>query len=191
MNYIESGPNGIRKRGRKTVVVAETARVLIREFESIDTPALSKILGDPCVMEFSSKGALTEADTAGFIEWCRRSYQERGYGLWALIEKKSGVLIGFCGLSHATVDGVDEVEIAYRLAHDQWGKGLASEVANVVLEHGFSICNIEQIVGIVSPRHQASIRVLEKIGFQSFSETRYSGWDVRVYRLRRNGPVST
>lgn len=168
------------------MVVVETARVKIREFESIDTQALSTILGDPCVMEFSSKGPQTEADTVRFIEWCRGSYQEHGYGQWVLIEKKSGVIIGFCGLSRATVDGDDEVEIAYRLAHDQWGMGLASEATNVVLGHGFTICNIESIVGIVSPRHQASIRVLEKIGFQSFSETRYSGWDVRVYRLSKH-----
>jgi len=167
------------------VVVAQTARVLIRELENSDTPALSKILGDPSVMEFSSKGALTEADTVRFIEWCSGSYQENGYGQWALIEKKSGALMGFCGLSHATVDGIDEVEIAYRLAHDQWGKGLASEAAHIVLEHGFSICNIESIVGIVSPHHGASIRVLEKIGFQSFSQTRYNGLDVRVYRLAK------
>lgn len=167
----------------KAVVVVETARLLIREFESVDTPALSKILGDSAVMEFSSKGALTEADTVRFIEWCSGSYQEHGYGQWALIEKKSEVLIGFCGLSRATVDGVDEVEVAYRLAQDQWGNGFASEAANIVLDHGFSACNIKSIVGIVSPRHEASIRVLEKSGFQSFSETLYSGWDVRVYRL--------
>lgn len=168
------------------MVVAETARVHIREFGSSDTPALSRILGDPSVMAFSSKGPLTEADTLRFIEWCSGSYQEHGYGQWALIEKKSGALIGFCGLSHATVDGVDEVEIAYRLAQNKWGEGLASEAANEVLDHGFSICNIRSIVGIVSPRHEASIRVLEKIGFQSFSETRYSGWDVRVYRLSKH-----
>ncbi len=168
------------------MVVAETERALIRELENSDTPALSKILGDPSVMEFSSKGALTEADTARFIEWCSRSYQEHGYGQWALIENKSGSLIGFCGFSNTTVDGVEEVEIAYRLAQVQWGMGLASEAAKLVLEHGFSNCNIEPIVGIVSPRHEASIRVLEKIGFQSFSETRYGGWDVRVYRLSKH-----
>lgn len=168
------------------MVVAETSRVQLREFESSDTLALSKILGDPSVMEFSRKGPLTEADTLRFIEWCNGSYQEHGYGQWALIEKKSGALIGFCGLSHATVDGVDEVEIAYRLAQNKWGNGLASEAANKVLDHGFSIRNIKSIVGIVSPRHEASIRVLEKIGFRSFSETRYSGWNVRVYRLSKH-----
>lgn len=168
------------------MMIAETARVQIRELATSDAPALSKILADPSVMAFSSKGALTEADTLRFIEWCIRSYQEHGYGQWALIEKQSGVLIGCCGLSHATVDGVDEVEIGYRLAQNQWGKGLASEAASKVLDHGFAICNIKSIVGIVSPRHEASIRVLEKVGFQSFSETRYSGWDVRVYRLNKH-----
>lgn len=166
----------------KAVVVAETARLLLRALERADAPVLRKILGDPAVMEFSSKGAMTEADTVRFIEWCTGSYQEHGYGQWALIEKRSEVLIGFCGLSHATVDGVDEVEVAYRLARNQWGNGFASEAAITVLDHGFSICNLKSIVGIVSPRHGASIRVLEKSGFQSFSETLYSGWDVRVYR---------
>lgn len=174
-----------RHNRRLEGVVAETERVLLREFDSADAPALSTILGDPSVMEFSIRGPLTEADTIRFIEWCRGSYREHGYGQWALIDKKSGALIGFSGLSHATVDGVDEVEIAYRLARDQWGKGLASESANAVLEHGFSICKIEQIVAIVSPRHRASMRVLAKVGFRSFSETRYGGWDVRVYRLSR------
>lgn len=167
-------------------MIAETGRLLIREFELSDTSALSKILGDSSVMEFSRNGALTEADTVSFIEWCTGSYQGHGYGQWALIDKKSQCLIGCCGLSHVTVDGVDEVEIAYRLAHDQWGKGLASEAASIVLEYGFSICTLELIVGIVSPHHEASIRVLEKIGFQSFAETRYSGWEVRVYRLSKH-----
>ncbi|HHE31347.1 MAG TPA: N-acetyltransferase [Chlorobaculum parvum] len=165
------------------MLIAETERLLIREFESSDKPALSKILGDPEVMEFSSKGALTEADTARFVESCRHSYQKFGYGQWALIEKKSEKLIGFCGLSHATVNGVEEVEVAYRLAKERWENGLSTEAAQKVLEHGFSVCHIKSVVGIVSPRHKASMRVLEKCGFQSFSETHYCGWEARVYRM--------
>lgn len=169
-----------------TVVVTETERMKIREFDSHDVQALYKILSDPDVMEFSSKGPLNEADTKGFIEWCIKSYQKYGYGQWAVIEKESGTLIGCCGLSHATVDEVDEVEIGYRLNTEHWGKGLATEAAGGVLAHGFDALMIECIVGIVAPRHSSSIRVLKKIGFLDFSETRYCGWDVRVYRLSRN-----
>ena len=168
------------------MVVTETERMIIREFDSPDVQALSKILADPEVMEFSSKGPLSKADTMGFVEWCIKSYKEYGYGQWAVIEKKSGMLIGCCGLSHAAVDGVDEVEIGYRLDKEHWGKGLASEAAGGVLAHGFHALMIESIVGIVAPRHRTSIRVLKKIGFRDFSETSYCGWDVRVYRLSRN-----
>ena len=89
------------------------------------------------------------------------------------------------------MDGANEIEIGYRLARDRWGNGLATEVAERVVDHGFANCNIDSIVGIVSPRHAASIRVLEKLGFHSFIETRYNGWDVRVYRLNRPGTEKT
>ena len=177
--------NVIRIESETTVRVTETERIEIREIENGDIQALSGILADPDVMEYSSKGPLTEVETSDFVEWCVKSYEENGYGQWAVIEKKSGRLIGCCGLSRTTVDGCDEIEIGYRLAKDQWGKGLASEAAYVVLAHGFQGFNIESIVGIVSPHHSASIRVLEKLGFRVFSETRYSDWDVRVYRMSK------
>ena len=168
------------------MVVTETERMKIREFDTPDVQDLNKILSDPDVMEFSSQGPLSEAGTTGFIEWCIKSYKKYGYGQWAVIEKESGKLIGFCGLSHVAVDEVDEVEIGYRLDKEHWGQGLASEAAGGVLAHGFDTLTIESIVGIVAPRHRSSIRVLNKIGFRDFSEARYCGWDVRVYRLSRN-----
>lgn len=173
----------IRKTSDMTVVVIETERAQIREFKRGDIHDLSKILSDPDVMEFSSKGPLTEADTLNFINGCINSYQENGYGQWAVIGKESGRLIGYCGLSQAIVDHSAEVEIGYRLSREHWGMGLASEAVSGVLAHGFKRCNIESIVGIVSPRHSASIRVLEKVGFRNFFEARYCGWDVRIYRL--------
>lgn len=165
--------------------VMQTARTRIREFQLSDIPGLARILGDPSVMEFSSKGPLTEEDTLQFIAWCIDSYRQHGHGPWALTEKQSGALIGFCGLSLENVDGVEEIEIGYRLAKDQWGKGLATEAATRVIEYGFSDLNINSIIGIVSPRHTASLRVLAKLGFHSFYETRFSGWDVRIYRQNR------
>ncbi|WP_409526050.1 GNAT family N-acetyltransferase [Nitrincola sp. MINF-07-Sa-05] len=164
-------------------MVTETARVQVREFTVSDAATLSEILSDPLVMKFSSKGPLSERETLEFIEWCISSYQEHGFGQWAVIEKKSGALIGCCGLSQTAIDGVEEVEIGYRLLQNRWGLGFATEVASEVLDYGFDSCNIKSIVGIVSPRHTASIQVLEKIGFRSFFETLYSGWDVRVYRI--------
>ncbi len=163
--------------------VTATNRLEIRAFESSDVKALIPILADPDVMEYSSKGPLSEVQTAAFVDWCIRSYDEFGYGQWAVIEKSSGRLVGYCGLSRTTVDGCDEVEIGYRLAKDRWGMGLATEAARAVLDFGFESCNLESVVAIVAPDHTASIHILEKLGFSNFTETHYAGWDVRLYRI--------
>lgn len=163
-----------------------TNRLEIRKFESSDVKTLMPILSDPDVMEYSSKGPLSEAQTAEFIDWCTHSYDELGYGQWAVIEKPSGRLIGYCGLSRTTVDGCDEVEIGYRLAKDRWGIGLATEAAREALGYGFEACNLKSVVAIVAQNHAASIHILEKLGFSNFIETRYAGWDVRLYRLTRS-----
>ena len=68
--------------------VMETPRTLIREFEKSDERDLARILSDPHVMEFSSKGPLTGEATRQFIAWCIDSYREQGYGQWALMEKR-------------------------------------------------------------------------------------------------------
>jgi len=165
------------------VHVTETNRLEIRTFESSDVKALMPILADPDVMEYSSKGPLSKAQTAAFVDGCIRSYDEFGYGQWAVIEKPSGRLIGYCGLSRTTIDGCDEVEIGYRLAKDRWGMGLATEAARAALDYGFAVCNLESVVAIVAPDHTASVHILEKLGFSSLTETHYAGWDVRLYRI--------
>lgn len=137
-------------------------------------------------MKFSRAGPLDEAGVRRFVEWCLESYQTHGYGQWALICRDTGRLIGFAGLSQTTVEQSEEVELAYRLLPDRWGQGMAAEAASAILNLGFSRWRIESIVGIVADRHPASIRVLEKIGFDSYVAKRHHGWDVRLYRLDSN-----
>lgn len=171
------------------MVIAETPRLLLREFSSEDVGALAEILGDPKVMEFSTNGPCTEDDTRQFIDWCLDSYRDHGFGQWAVVDRLSGAIIGFCGLSHVELDGAQEIEIGYRLAPGVWGQGLASEAAEAALEYGFSHCHIDSITAIIATRHVASARVAEKVGFSIDTHTKYRGWDVCIYRKRRT--VST
>jgi [ribosomal protein S5]-alanine N-acetyltransferase len=65
--------------------------------------------------------------TQAWVERNIQRYARHGFGLWALILKESGKLIGDCGLVVQEVDGVEEVEIGYHIRRDLWGKGLATE----------------------------------------------------------------
>ncbi|MDL0431750.1 GNAT family N-acetyltransferase [Marinobacter sp. TBZ242] len=167
------------------MIIAEAPRLLLREFSSDDVGPLAEILGDPRVMEFSTNGPCTEDDTRQFIDWCQGSYRDHGFGQWAVVERLSRAVIGFCGLSHVELDGAQEIEIGYRLAPSVWGQGLASEAAEAALEYGFSHCHIDSIIAIIATRHVVSACVAEKVGFKIDTHTKYRGWNVRIYRKHR------
>src|SRR5690348_4316658 len=99
------------------MLVAETERLLLRHFHVVDDEAMEQVFGDAEVMRY---GHGTQD-----IEWVRKwlrgcledYYSKWGFGLWAVVEKKSLAVMGFCGLSRfADVGGQPETEIGYRLA---------------------------------------------------------------------------
>ena len=120
----------------KPIPSLHTDRLMLRELTPDDTPALARILGDAQVMRHSVRGVLSEQATGEFIDWCCQSYRQRGFGPWAVVDKSSSTLAGFCGLNAERVDDADEIEIGYRLAPGFWGKGLGTEAARSALSHG-------------------------------------------------------
>ena len=164
------------------MIVGEPDRLLIRSLAAADASDLVHALSDPEVMRFSIGGVHTLDDTSRFIERSICSYEENGFGSWALVEKASSRLIGFCGLALQTVEERQETEIGYRLARQFWGQGFASEAASAVLVYGFGQLKLESVIAIVQPENVASVRVVEKIGFSCFKECRYHDRDVRIYR---------
>lgn len=163
----------------------ETERLIIREFRSADWRPLLAVLGDPAVMEYSVNGPMGESAVREFVASCRASYRECGHGQWAVVERGSLRLLGFCGISPVELDGAREVELAYRLASDCWGQGLASEAGAAVLAAGFSRRPLDSVVAIIARTHVASQKVAGKLGFAVDYCTTYRGWDVAVYRRWR------
>ena len=164
------------------MTICETSRLSIRELTTDDVPELASILGDPTVMRYSIRGVFSEEDTRQFVEWCINLYEKNGYGPWALVEKASTELVGFCGLSPELINGVEEIHVGYRLTPQFWGQGFATEAASEVLAHGFEVGCIDSVVAIIEPEHIASLRVAEKAGFASFICARFHDRDVRIYR---------
>ncbi|MEE5113720.1 GNAT family N-acetyltransferase [Pseudomonas alliivorans] len=160
-----------------------TDRLVLRDFEVADVPALAGILGDPHVMRYSVRGVLSEQATGEFVRNCMHAYRVDGFGPQAVIEVETNRLIGFCGLNAEQVDQVMEVEIGYRLAPSYWGRGLASEAALATLRHGFQTLQLTSVIAIVQPENIASVRVLHKAGFRDYIHSQYHRLGVRIYRL--------
>ncbi len=162
-----------------------TGRLTVRALRPRDRPRLLEILSDARVMEFSLNGPMDAPGVARFIEQCRESYRANGFGLWGLEERATGRLVGFAGLSRVELDGRAEVELGYRLAHDCWGRGLATEAGRAVLDAAFSHWRLASVVAIIARRHTASMNVADKLGLIFDHATTYGGWDVAIYRRTR------
>ena len=90
-----------------------------------------------------------------------------GYGLLHASRNDDGSFVGGCGLYPLLESDTADIEVAYRLPHGCWGHGYATEMASVVLEHGFAALELARIVGVTHPENLASQRVLRKIGMRA------------------------
>lgn len=169
----------------KRAVLFETSRLIVRELSEQDLSELTSMLADPAVMEYSVRGVCDEHATRQFYDWCRSSYEAHGFGPWALQEKASGQLVGFCGVSPELVEGQQEINLGYRLARQFWHQGLATEAVMGVLNYALFEMALESVVVIIRPEHQASLRVAEKAGFSDYRLVEFHDRPVRLYRVQR------
>ena len=84
--------------------------------------------------------------------------------MFALVERETGAVVGFCGLVHFA--GRAEPEIKYALLRAVWGRGLATEAARALLGYGAAAHGLQMIIATVDPDNHASQRVLAKAGMQ-------------------------
>ena len=78
--------------------------------------------------------------------------------------KETGKFIGRCGLLPWTIDGQNEVEVAYTIARNYWGQGLATEAAQAILNYGFEKLGFSRLICLIDEKNIASQRVATKIG---------------------------
>ncbi len=127
-------------------------------------------------------------DRAGVEQWIARNmerYEKKGYGLWAMVLKSTGELIGDCGLTEQNVDGVEDVEIGYHVRSDLWGQGLATEAARACRDYGFAQLRVERLISLIRPENVPSRRVAEKNGMIVWKEVMWRGLPHLVYAVWR------
>ena len=171
---------------KSATIITETPRLILRYFTLDDLDDLAPILADPQVMYFSARGVQTREQTRKFINWMLSSYQEEGFGLYAVIYKKNYQLIGFCGLIVWIFKQRREVEIGYRLATKYWGKGLGTEAAIAVRDYAWNQLDLNRLICIIQPENNRSIRVAEKLGMKYEQNTVFMDLEVLIYSTSKD-----
>ncbi len=166
-------------------------RLYYRPFRRSDAEAAFAFFGDPEVMEYSAHGVHATIDqTQEFLRLFIAHHRRRGFGIWAVIERETNELIGMAGLIELDEDGEsDDLELAYRLRRDRWGRGYATEAATAWIAKGFSTLGLGRIVAIVEPSHTVSKHILEKVGLTFVEQRTYHYKLVDYMVLDRPAPA--
>ena len=95
-------------------IILETKRLILRHLSMDDLNELFVLYSDPEIRKYFPEGVLNYEDTKEELEWHMNGHPRRPeLGLWATIHKETGKFIGRCGLLPWTIEGQDDVEIAY------------------------------------------------------------------------------
>lgn len=165
-----------------------TARLVMRRLSEADIGDCLMLDTDPGVMRYIGGPVGRLARTRWLHERIAENWPARG-GMWMVRLRDSGRFLGWCGLFPIPLlssrYGPPFHEIGYRYLPAAWGRGIATEAARRVLDHGFRSIGHDEIVGVTHPENWASQRVLQKIGLRREGERVAYGLSLPFFRLTR------
>jgi RimJ/RimL family protein N-acetyltransferase len=154
------------------IPVLETERLRLRPFAAdlSDLDAMIPVLGDPVSMRFYPR----PFDRAGVRAWIERQlerYRVDGFGLCAIEELQTEVVVGDCGPTIQYVDDEAFVELGWHVRPDRQREGIATEAGAAWRDHCHGPAGVGRLISLIRPENVASGRVARKLGFRPWRET--------------------
>jgi RimJ/RimL family protein N-acetyltransferase len=160
-----------------------TERLQLRVFRADDFEAHAEICADPEVMRYIRAGAISRVDSWWQLARYLGHWQLRGYGLWAVVERSGGRVIGHLGFLNP--EGGHGFELGWALARNAWSKGYATEGVRAAIAYAWESLKRDHIVCLIHPENARSIRLAERLGATKEGETEEQGTRLLVYGIRR------
>jgi RimJ/RimL family protein N-acetyltransferase len=153
-------------------------------FRDADLDAYAEMCGDPDVMRYIGDGhTLDRADAWRHMALVVGHWQLRGYGLWAVEERSTGILAGRVGCWQP--EAWPGFELGWTLRRRFWGRGYATEAALVALDFAFTRLDQPRVMSLINPNNGPSIAVARRLGMTMQGTTQLRGHSVVIYGIDR------
>lgn len=172
----------------------ETARLVLRRWTAADRAPFAALNADPEVMRYFPE-PLSAGQSDALADSIEATFEQYGFGLWAVEVKGGPPFIGFTGLAPLNpLVPYPGIEVGWRLARPAWGHGYATEAARASLGYGFDAAGLAEIVSVTAEVNTPSRAVMRRLGMvhepaEDFDHAGVpEGSPLRrhvIYRLRR------
>ena len=149
-----------------TSPLVETKRLILRPIAVADAPFILTLLNEPSFLRYIGDKQVRNLEDARqyILNGPVASYERHGFGLLLMELRESLTPVGMCGLLKR--EELPEPDIGFALLPDFWNKGLAFEAASAVLQDGRERLRLQRILAITSLDNDASINLLQRLGFK-------------------------
>lgn len=168
--------------------VLETEHLLVRETIVEDVEAFYHIYSDSSVTAYMEDLYPDVEEEKQYVrDYIAKVYTFFEFGVWTVVEKESGAVIGRAGISYR--EGFDVPELGFLIGVPWQGKGYATEVCSAVLDYARKQLEFTEIQALVEPKNAVSLHLCTKLGMERVAQVPVQGKEyVRmVWRAGRPG----
>lgn len=177
------------KNLKKMTIKIETERLYLREIIPSDVNGLFELDSNPAVHTYLGNNPISKIEEAeDYIKTLHQQYKENGIGRWAVIDKITGEFIGWSGIKlirEPMNNHQNFYEIGYRLIERYWGKGIATETTNALLNYAFENLKTDKVYAICHIENLGSKNVLLKSGLKLIETFNYDGAEHNWFELNK------
>lgn len=143
--------------------VLETARLRLRRLVPGDFHALCRVLQDPEAMT-AYEHAFSDEEVWEWLERQRSRYEQYSFGLWAVVLRETGEVVGQCGLTMQPWGDRQVLEVGYLFERAHWHRGYATEAAAACKQYAFDVLGAEEVFSIIRDSNLPSQAVARRSG---------------------------
>jgi ribosomal-protein-alanine N-acetyltransferase len=165
----------------------ETQRMIAERLLPEHAAELTVLMGDPRVAGTLSphEGPLNEGQVREIVARQAGAWERDRFGMWLLLDKADGQVLGRGGLQRTKATGLDEVEVGWAFIPERWGEGLATELAHASIRVAFEDLGLGSVIAYTLVSNTASRRVMEKAGLEYERAFEHVSLPHVLYRRRR------
>ncbi len=165
--------------------ILETRRCIVREITPEDVDALYEIYADKEIIRYTEDLFESRARELAYTkDYIKQQYRFYEYGMWVVIRKGDGRLIGRAGLSVRA--GYEEAELGYVIAMDCQGQGYAREVCTAILSYAVQELGMTRLNAFTRRENKASVSLLRGLGFFKAGKADIDGIPHERYLFSKN-----
>lgn len=145
--------------------IVETERCYLRETQVSDVDSFYELYQAPEMTRYTDALYESKISECAYVrEYIEKVYKYLEFGIWTVVLKETGEIIGRAGLN--VREGYDLPELGYVIGRPWQGQGIATEVCRAILKFAKEEYGFERIMALIQEENQVSLHLAEGLGFQ-------------------------